>query len=246
MTPRKRFYKSVSVTGDYGIALDGRVVKTPLKSPLRLPTQELAEAVAAEWAAQGEKIAPSTMLFTKLANTAIDRVAMDRSRIVNEILEYAGSDLVCYRANEPEALVRRQRQHWDPVIDWARTAIDAPIETQTGIVHRLQPAAAIAAIEQALSERSDFEISAFYTIMAITGSGLIALMLAHGAVTPEAGWLAAHIDEDFQIETWGHDAEAAARRIRRHTEYLACCRFMALAWHAGKPASQSPSLLGTG
>ena len=94
MTPRKRFYKSVSVTGDYGIALDGRVVKTPLKSPLRLPTQELAEAVAAEWAAQGEKIAPSTMLFTKLANTAIDRVAMDRSRIVNEILEYAGSDLV--------------------------------------------------------------------------------------------------------------------------------------------------------
>ena len=233
MTARRRFYKTVSVTADFGIALDGRVVKTPLKSPLQLPLPALAEAVAAEWAGQGDKLDPATMLFTKLANTAIDRVAPNHAAITAEILDFAGSDLVCYRAEAPEALAARQRMHWDPVIAWALATLDTPFETRIGVMHRPQAPAAIAAVNQALAGFTAFEIAAFYTVMTLTGSALIPLMLAHGALTADAGWLAAHVDEDFQIENWGQDDEAAARRLRRHAEYLACCRFMELAKPSG-------------
>ena len=228
MTPAKRFYKSVAVTDDLGIALDGRAVKTPLKSKLRLPTRALAEAVAAEWEAQGEKIDPGTMLFTKLANTAIDRVGPDRARIVSEVVDYAGSDLVCYRAAAPDALVERHAKAWNPVVDWARTALDAPFVVTTGIIHVAQPETALKAHEAALGGLSHFELSAYYSVMTMTGSALIAMMLARNATTPEAAWNAAHVDEDYQIELWGQDYEAADRREARFREFTACCRFLAL------------------
>jgi chaperone required for assembly of F1-ATPase len=229
MTVRRRFYTSATVTEDLGIALDGRPVKTPMRAPLRLPTPALAEAVAAEWAGQGAEINPATMIMTKLANTAIDRVGPDRARIEAEVLDFANSDLVCYRADRPPDLVQRQRSQWDPVIDWARTALDAPFEVTEGIVHKPQPAAAIAACALALKDLSDFELAAFHTVMTLTGSALIAMMLARGATVPEAAWLSAHADEDYQIEHWGQDAEAQAKRALRYTEFMACCRFMALA-----------------
>lgn len=229
MTTRRRFYKTVSVTDDFGIALDGRVVKTPMKASLLLPTRPLAEAVAAEWDAQGEKINPATMPFTKLANTAIDRVGPLRATIASEVLDYANSDLVCYRADKPEALVLRHASAWDPIVDWARTALDAPFVVTTGIVHTPQPGAALQAYASALAELSHFELSAYYTVMTLTGSALIAMMLARNAITPEAAWVAAHVDEDYQIEQWGDDEEAAARRAQRLTEFTACCHFMALA-----------------
>ncbi len=228
MTPAKRFYKSVTVTDDLGIALDGRAVKTPLKSKLQLPTRALAEAVAAEWEAQAGTIDPATMLFTRLANTAIDRVGPDRARIVSEILEYAGSDLVCYRAETPEALVERHATAWNPVIDWARTVLDAPFVVTAGVIHVDQPPAALKAHEAALASLSHFELSAYYSIMTMTGSALIAMMLARNAIIPEAAWIAAHVDEDYQIEQWGQDEEAQARRTARYREFMACCRFLEL------------------
>ena len=229
MTSRRRFYKDVTVTQDLGIALDGRAVKTPLKAPLQLPTRALAEAVAAEWAGQGAEINPASMILTKLANTAIDRVRGDRDRIEAEVLDFANSDLVCYRADRPPELVSRQARSWDPVLDWARTALDAPFEAAEGVIHRPQPAAAIAAHALALRELSDFELAAYHSIMTLTGSALIAMMLARRATPPESAWLAAHVDEDYQIEQWGHDAEAQARRAARYAEFMACCRFLALA-----------------
>jgi chaperone required for assembly of F1-ATPase len=229
MTARRRFYTSAAVTGDLGIALDGRPVKTPLRAPLRLPTQALAEAVAAEWEGQGAEIKPSTMILTKLANTAIDRVGPDRARIEAEVLDFANSDLVCYRADRPPDLVQRQRSQWDPVIDWARTALDAPFEVTEGIVHTPQPKQAIAAFALALNDLSDFELAGFHSIMTLTGSALIAMMLARQATMPESAWLSAHADEDYQIQHWGEDAEARAKRALRHTEFMACCRFMVLA-----------------
>ena len=228
MTARRRFYTSVSVTEDFGIALDGRVVKTPFKSRLILPTRALAEAVAAEWEGQGEKINPATMLFTRLANTAIDRVRLDRARIVGEVIEYANSDLVCYRADAPDALVNRHREVWDPIVDWARDTLDAPFVVTAAIVHTPQPDASLIAHEAAVADLNDFELSAYYSIMTMTGSALIAMMLARAAITPETAWAAAHADEDYQIEQWGEDDEAAARRSLRHEEFAACCRFMAL------------------
>ena len=153
MSPR-RFYKTVSVTDDLGIALDGRPVKTPAKTPLRLPTRALAETVAAEWDAQGEKIDAASMILTKLANTAIDRVAPDRQRIEAEVLDYASSDLVCYRADRPPDLVDRHTREWDPVVDWARTALDAPFEVTVGVIHKAQPETAVAAFASALRGRA--------------------------------------------------------------------------------------------
>jgi len=228
MTPR-RFYKTVTVTDDLGIALDGRSVKTPAKVVLRLPTRALAEAVAAEWDAQGEKIDAASMILTKLANTALDRVAPDRQRIEAEVLDYASSDLVCYRADRPPELVDRHRREWDPVVDWARTALDAPFEVTAGVIHKAQPGTAVAAYASALSELSDFELAAFHTVMTLTGSALIAMMLARRATIPEAAWIAAHVDEDYQIEQWGQDAEAQARRAARYAEFMAACRFLTLA-----------------
>lgn len=230
MTPR-RFYKTVTITESLGIALDGREVKTPLKVLLRLPSRDLAEAVAGEWRSQGDRIDPATMVLTRLANTAIDRVRPAREAILGEILDFAGSDLVCYRADIPMDLVTRQRRSWDPVIDWARTVLDAPMQTHVGVIHHAQPDAAIAAIRQAAAALDDFQLAAFHTAMTLTGSCLIALMIARAALTPEAGWAAAHVDEDFQIEHWGQDAEAAARRQARQSEFLSSCRFMELARH---------------
>lgn len=229
MTTRRRFYKDVTVTADLGIALDGRPVKTPMKAPLRLPTRALAEAVAAEWAEQGEEIKPATMTLTKLANTAIDRVGQHRDAILQEVLDYANSDLVCYRTDRPPDLVARHVKAWDPIVDWARTDLDAPFEVTDGILHRPQPEAALAAFGGAVAGLSDFELAAFHSIMTLTGSALVAMMLARRAIVPEAAWIAAHVDEDYQIEHWGQDAEAQARRAARSGEFMACCRFLALA-----------------
>lgn len=229
MTTRKRFYKDVTVTDELGIALDGRPVKTPMKAPLRLPTRGLAEAVAAEWAGQGEEIKPATMTLTKLANTAIDRVGAQRPALVQEAVDYANSDLVCYRADRPPQLVAQQDTSWNPIVDWARTDLDAPFEVTDGIMHRPQPEAALKAFGHALEALGDFELAAFHSIMTLTGSAVIAMMLARQATTPEAAWAAAHVDEDYQIEHWGQDDEARDRRVARHAEFMACCRFLALA-----------------
>ena len=229
MSLRRRFYKDVTVTDDLGIALDGRAVKTPLKASLHLPTRALAEAVAAEWDAQGEKIDVASMLFTKLANTAIDRVAPDRARIEAEVLEFANSDLVCYRASHPPQLVERHAAFWNPVVDWARTALDAPFEVTVGLIHKPQPGAALSAHALALRSLNEFQLAAYHSLMTLTGSALIAMMLACNATDPEAAWHAAHVDEDYQVEHWGQDAEAQARRALRYQEFMACCRFMTLA-----------------
>ncbi len=229
MNARRRFYKTVAVTEDHGIALDGRTVKTPSRAPLHLPTRPLAEAVAAEWDAQTEQIDPASMILTKLANTAIDRVRPDRPRIVAEVVDYANSDLVCYRADAPEALAERHARAWDPVVDWARTALDAPFIVTSGIIHKPQPEAALKAHEAALAPLNDFHLAAYHSVMTLTGSALIAMMLARGATIPEAAWIAAHVDEDYQIEQWGQDEEAQARRAARYAEFMACCRFMSLA-----------------
>ena len=178
MTARRRFYKTVTVTDDDAIALDGKPIKTPMKAPLRLPNRALAEAVAAEWEAQATQISPAHMPLTRLANTAIDRVSQERPKIEAEALAYANSDLICYRADRPPDLVARQAAAWDPVADWARTSLDAPFTVTAGVMHQPQPAAALTAFAAAVAALDDFELAAFHTVMTLTGSALIAMMLA--------------------------------------------------------------------
>jgi chaperone required for assembly of F1-ATPase len=225
----KRFYKSVAVTGQLGIALDGRSVKTPLKAPLVLPNRALAEAVAAEWDAQIEVINPHAMPLTKLANTAIDRAIAERSKINAEIMEFAGSDLVCYRAESPEGLVLRQTTHWDPIIAWARADLNAGFETVSTITHKIQSTAALRALEVHVTTLDPFSFVSVHNLTTLTGSALLAAMLAAGKISADAAWLAANVDEDWQIGTWGEDAEAMVRREGRSSEFIACAEFLNLA-----------------
>jgi chaperone required for assembly of F1-ATPase len=225
----KRFYASAAATPDHAVALDGRLIKTPLKAALILPAAALAEAIAAEWQGQGAEIAPAAMILTKLANTAIDKTMRERERIVGEVVDYAGSDLVCYRAADPVSLQVRQIAAWDPVLNWALAELDAAFVPVSGVVHQPQSPAALAAFKTGLEKQSAWHLTAIHNLTTLTGSALLSLMLARGAVTPETAWAAAHVDEDWQIEHWGEDDEAVSRRAGRNAEFAACIRFMALA-----------------
>ena len=223
----RRFFKEVTVSSDNGIMLDTRVLKTPLKAVLKLPMPALAEAIAAEWREQGEHIRPLSMPITRLANTAIDRVGAERDKIKAEILEFAGSDMVCYRAESPPALISRQAELWDPVIDWARSVTDAPFVVTTGVMHVEQPEAAIKAFAVHLHAMDDFTIAVLHNLTTLTGSALLAAMIEARAIDSRAAWAAAFADEDWQIEQWGEDEEASLLRARRLKEFEACCRFLA-------------------
>ena len=227
----KRFYKQVAVgeseTG-FDIRLDGRAVKTPLKRPFAVPSRDIAHAIAAEWDAQETHIDPSSMIVTRLANTAVDRVRGDEARIVAELREFAGSDLVCYRAGTPDPLVARQALHWDPVLDWVKATHSVHFICVEGIVHHSQPDTALAAISKALTAENEFRLTAIHNVTTLTGSTLIAMMTAAGALSGEAAWAAAHADEDWQIEQWGSDEEAEARRAVRKQDFDATLQFLAM------------------
>ncbi len=225
----KRFYKSVSVTDKLEIALDGRIVKTPLKVPLVLPSRALADAVAAEWNAQTEFIHLGSMPLTKLANTAIDRATTERANITAEILEFAGSDMVCYRADKPESLVALQVMHWDPVVIWAHDTFNAKITTVDSINHVAQSFEALGAIRSHVDGLCGFTFAAVHNLTTLSGSALIALMLAAGGILSDDAWKAANVDEDWQVATWGKDDEAEVRRAGRLREFSACVNFINLA-----------------
>jgi chaperone required for assembly of F1-ATPase len=227
---RKRFYRNVEVMGEgpYGIALDGRPLRTPLKHDLLLPTAGLAEAVAAEWAAQGERVDPWQMPLTKLAYTAIDRVVDSETRIIDELLEYAGADLVCYRAAEPESLINRQGEFWDPILSWAEETPGVRLFAVQGIVHKPQSPEALDAVRRYLHQFDAMHLCALHNLTTLTGSVLITLAMEKNFLEPERAWLTVHIDEDWQAERWGWDEEAMERRARRKQEFDASVRFLTL------------------
>jgi chaperone required for assembly of F1-ATPase len=222
----KRFYKAAQVSGENRILLDGRGVKTPLKATVQLPNRTLAEAVAAEWSAQIDVINPALMPLTKLANTAIDRATAERTHVINEIQQYAASDLVLYRADKPEKLVSLQQQNWNPVLDWAQAALDARFESVVGIVHKAQDERALAALRVAVESKDAWHLTAIYLLTTLTGSALLALMLEQKVATAESIWAAAHVDEDFQVSQWGEDWEAKLRRDGRRREFDALVQFL--------------------
>jgi chaperone required for assembly of F1-ATPase len=229
--PPKRFYTSVSVApreGGFAVLLDGRGIKTPKRKDLVLPSRALADAVAAEWTAQTERIDPGTMPLTRIANTAIDAVADHMREVAADIVAFAGSDLLCYRASAPEGLVARQKALWSPVLDWARDVLGAGFSLAAGVVHIAQPKEALARIAAALEALDPFRVACLHVMTTLTGSALLALAHARGRLNLEDAWAAAHVDEDWQIEQWGRDAEADARRVKRFAEFEAASRFLTL------------------
>lgn len=223
----KRFYKAAHVR-DGAVLLDERPVRTPARHKLALPTPALAEAVAAEWNAQGEEVDPRAMPLTGLANAAIDRVVPDKEAFAAGLALYGESDLLCYRADAPAALVARQAETWDPILAWARRRYDVDFATATGIVHRAQLAHTVAQLRQAVAAREPFELAALAPLVTISGSLLIALALAEEAIDRETAWAAATVDEAWQAERWGEDEEASARTALRRAEFEAAERFLRL------------------
>lgn len=224
----KRFYKQASVTPDLGIALDGRPVRTPGRLPLILPNAALAEAVAAEWQAQGEDIVPQSMPMTGLANAAIERIAPDSTGFAAGLVAYAETELLCYRAEGPEPLVARQAALWDPILAWARTRYDAGFVLVEGIMHKPQPQATLARLSEAVAARNAFELAALSPIVTISGSLVIALAVLESALDPDAAFDAGHLDEIWQAEQWGEDDFARDQRDARRADFLAACTFLGL------------------
>jgi chaperone required for assembly of F1-ATPase len=227
----KRFYKqaeAVASAGGVAILLDARPVKTPGRNPLLVPTEELAEAMVAEWNAQGDEIDPRTMPLTGLANAAVDRVAADPAAFAKTLAAYGESDLLCYRAEGPQPLVRRQAEQWDALLDWARTRFGITLETTCGVMHRAQPAASVSELAAATAARDPFRLAGLSPLVTVSGSLVIALALAEGAIGLEAGWAAATLDEQWQAEQWGEDPLAAAAIAARRHDFDAAYRFLTL------------------
>jgi chaperone required for assembly of F1-ATPase len=227
----KRFYLDVTVAargGGYAVHLDGRPLRTPGKLVLVLPTAAMAEAIAEEWRAQVEHIDPMTMPLTRLANSARDQVEGREDAVRADVVKYAGSDLVCYRADGPAGLVEAQAAAWDPVLVWLRETYGADLAVCSGIMPVVQTDASRAAIEAAVAPLVSFRLASAHVMTTLLGS--VALMLATltGRHTPEEAWSAAHIDEEWQIAQWGADAEASRRQEGRKAEFLAAVRLSQL------------------
>lgn len=228
----KRFYKSVGVgeEGGFVVLLDGKQAKTPAKRPLALPVRALAEKIAQEWDAQASEIDPLKMPMTRLANLAIDQVADKTAGIQEEILRYAASDLVLYRAGEPEGLVATQGDHWDPIVRWAREALRANFILAEGVNFVTQPETALAAVQVEIQDYPPpFSLAALASITQLSGSALIALMLGCGKLSAVQAWNAAYVDEDWNMRQWGEDNEAVARRAARLSEFETAAKMLALA-----------------
>ncbi len=229
--PVRRFYKSVDVReedGRHALTLDGRGARSPGRNPLASASRALMARVAEEWKRQGETIDPAEMPITRLLNSAIDGVSRTMDETRADIARYAGSDLVCYRAEAPETLAERQRLAFDPVLDWAAEALGARFALAAGVTHVEQPPEALAAVRAVLEEFDDpAALAALSVVTSLTGSALIALAMARGFLAPAEAWRAAHVDEDFQAECWGGDEEAMARRAARWREMEAAAIVLA-------------------
>ncbi len=221
----KRFYEVAEARekdGRFALLLDGRQARTPSRDPLTAKSRALMEMVAAEWARQGDLLRPADMPLTRLLNAALHGVQRTMSETRAEILKYAGSDLLCYRAEEPEALVRRQAEGFDPVLRWATEALGAHFRLSAGVRHVEQPRVAIEAIRAAVEVFDDpIALAGLSVMTTLTGSALLALAVARRRLPADEAWRLAHVDEDFQAERWGADAEAAARREARWREFEA-------------------------
>lgn len=228
----RKFWKQAEVVAEgegYTVTLDGRGVRTPAKARLLVPTEGLARAIAAEWQAQDQKVNPATMPFTRMANSAIDKVIPQHAEVSEMLAAYGDSDLLCYRAEVPEGLADRQRAGWDPLLDWAAETYGVRLLPVAGVIHQPQDPKALARLSQEVHAQTAFQLAAFHDLVSMSGSLVIALAVTRGARTAEEAWALSRIDESWQQEQWGVDEEAAEIAQRKRTEFLHAAVFHALA-----------------
>jgi chaperone required for assembly of F1-ATPase len=227
----KRFYRETAagrIDGRITVTLDGRPVRTPLHKPLHLPTEALADAIAAEWDAQVDAVKPDTMPLTQFASTAIDRVSERRDGVIDDIAGYGRTDLLCYRAEAPPALVARQAKTWQPLLDWAAQRFDATLIVTEGVMAIEQPPAALAALRAAVAAQDEFRLAALHDLTAALGSVVLALAVEQQKIDSEAAWDASILDELWQAEQWGQDRDAEERRDHLRLAVFAAARFLSL------------------
>jgi chaperone required for assembly of F1-ATPase len=226
----KRFYtiaEGVENEDDFTLVLDGKPAFTPGKNRIALPNAAAITILANEWNAQGETVNAASMPFTRLVNTAIDGVAITLDEVRGEVLRYGRSDLIFYRAGEPERLVIAQEQAWDPVLAWARDALNARFILVQSITFTDQPSRSLDRLAEAVSPFSTpFAMAALSVMTTLTGSLLITLAHIHGVLNVEAAWSAAHVDEHYQEQLWGQDEEAIQRRKNRFQDFEAASRMV--------------------
>jgi chaperone required for assembly of F1-ATPase len=228
----KRFYKDVGVgnvgADGFAVTLDGRSPRTPGQKPVVVPSEALAQAMAAEWAAQGELIDPETMPLVRLVNSAIEAGDERKPAFRDEVVKYAGNDLLLYRADTPRELVAEQERHWDAALVALARHFGVSFRPTVGIVHEAQPPATLARLGETLANEELIPLVAMVSLTGLTGSGLLTLALRHELLTPEEVWLAAHVDEDHNIRLWGEVAEATARRAARRRDYDAAVAILGM------------------
>ena len=212
----------------YGIAIDGRPVKTPGKGDLTVPTGALAAAIAEEWNTQEGEVRPATMPLTRLATTTLDRVATQRKTVVQQTANYAGTDLLCDRAGHPPALAARQQSMWQPLIDWAVLRYDAPLSVTNGVIPKSQATTSLRAFAAAVTELDDFALTALHLATTACGSLVLGLALLEGRIDAAEAFAASQLDESFQIEAWGEDPEQLERRRALAADIEAAACFISL------------------
>lgn len=228
----KRFWKTAEVverpTG-FSVTLDGRAVKTPSKAALDVPTRAMAQAIAAEWDAQGEKINPLTMPVTRSANSAIDKVMHQHGEVAEMLAAYGDSDLLCYRAETPMELNQREAAAWDPILDWAAEALDARLTPRIGIVHVPQDPAALDRLRARVHAMTPFELAGFHDLVSLTGSLVLAFAATQQYLSATEIWAISRIDETWQEEQWGVDEEAQETANIKKNALLHAFAFFSLA-----------------
>jgi len=227
----KRFWKAATTEpaeGGFAIRLDARPVKTPAKQPLIVPTLAMAQAIAAEWDAQHGLVRPDTMPLTRAANSAIDKVATQFDGVVGEIANYGATDLLCYRATDPPALIDRQTAAWTPLLDWARDHLAAPLQVTHGVIPIPQPEDSLRRLRAHVAAHDPFRMTALHDLVAISGSLILGLAVARGRVSAADAFAISRIDEHWQIEQWGDDEDAAVLEQARRDAFLTAERFLGL------------------
>ncbi|NPD17678.1 ATPase [Xinfangfangia sp. D13-10-4-6] len=227
----KRFWKETRVVAEstgFAIHLDGRVLRTPQKAVLVLPTEALAQLVAAEWEAQQDRIDPETMPATRSANSAIDKLVAQKEAVTDMLAAYGETDLLCYRAERPLALVSAQAEAWNPVLAWAETALGVTLQVTSGVIPVAQPPESLARLRAEIAALDVFRLAGFHDLVAISGSLLLALALTAGRIDVDQAWAASRLDEDWQASQWGVDEEAAAAEAVRQAAFVQAYRFFEL------------------
>lgn len=228
----KRFWKSVALKASadgFAVLLDERQVRTPAKTPLIVPTEAMASAIAAEWQAQEGIIDPLSMPVTRSANAALDKVAVQQWEVADLVSAYGETDLLCYRAEGPVGLVERQSQLWDPLLEWAHETFGARLSAIEGVMYIAQSEDALQKLASPVKEMSPFELAGFHDLVSISGSLVLGLAVIQGRLEPDEAWDLSRLDEDWQIEQWGPDDEAEEVAQRKKQDFVSAANFYALA-----------------